>query len=188
LAAAESNGAPRGGLAGDAAVRHGAHVAHNRETDRRETLAARRLALWTLPATAACWLVVVLMWSSSDGTVRAATIAALIAAAGVSARAAVTTVRFRGRWAPDLGADAPPLWLTLALVAFAVAATVAWANVIDDAEADDVSTGPILLAAAFTAGLGVTAWRHLPAARALTADLRLVNDDGSGESPPRADR
>jgi drug/metabolite transporter (DMT)-like permease len=147
-------------------------VAADRETDRRETLVARRVAVRAVPVVGAIWLALVLVWSSNDDVVRIATIAALIAAVGVAARAAVTTVRFRRRWAPDLGAEAPPLWVTLVLVACAVAATVGWANVISDADADELDVPPVLLAAAFTAGTGLAAWRHLPGARSLTADLR----------------
>jgi hypothetical protein len=169
-------------LRASVAVRHRAVVAPDgdahrretdrRETDRRETLAARRLAMWAVPAIAACWLVVLVVWSSSAGVVRVATIAALIAAAAVAARAAVTTVRFRRRWAPDLGADAPPQWVTLVLVACAVAATVGWANVISDADANELDLAPVVLAALFSAATGLAAWRHLPGARSLTADLR----------------
>lgn len=136
----------------------------------------RRLAMWGVPSVAAAWLIAILVWPDVAIVVRVATIAAIVAAAGLTARAAATTVRFRRRWARDLAAEAPPIWVTLVLVGAAVGATVAWSNVIADASEGTLDLSPFVAAGVFSAVVGVAAWFHVAGARGLSAELHREGD------------
>ena len=160
--------------AGDGALRPA--VAAGREADRLEALSARRFALVGVPLVTAAWLVVILGWPDAASAVRIATVAAIVGSAGLAARAAATTVRFRRRWARDLGAEAPPVWVTLALVGAAIGATVAWSNVIADASEHTFDLSPLVAAGVFSAVVGVAAWLHVAGARGLAAELRREGD------------
>lgn len=147
-------------------------MAHEaRERDRLAAVSARRTALVVLPVLALGWVLVVALVDAEIVT-RVATLTAIVPSVMLGAAAAVTTRRFQRTWMDERALRGPPMWVTLVVVAGAVAAFVAWANVAADISAGRAADRALVLSTLFTAVTAGAAYAHVAGGRAVSAALR----------------
>jgi len=142
-----------------------------RERDRLAAVAARSVALRTLPVIAAVWLGVVVV-VRAELALRVVTLVAILASVSVAGRAAVTARTFLQRWGDTAERRPPPQWVSLVAVAGAVAAFVAGANVAADIDASRSTARAIVVLTVFLALTGAAVYAHVAGGRGVAAALR----------------
>lgn len=158
----------------------------DREKDRTSALTARRLALGTLPLVMVVWLAAALF--AAEWAMRATTVVALVVSVMLSARAAVTTQRYRRRWMSASQPSAPPAWVTLATIAVAMVAIVAAFNVVADVRAGRSAAVAMMLAALALAAFQAGVLAHVSGGRSVGAALRAPGRDADPADSRREDQ